>query len=188
MVIDNHSILLATRRWIDQLVVGLDLCPFAEASIARDGLRMTVCPATDPTGLSAALIDELQFLQTPAGEPFDSSLLIHPQTQRNFAEYNDYLDRCDEILEEHRLVGEFQIASFHPQYRFAGSREHDAGNYTNRSPYPMLHVLREASVTRAIEQHPDPESIPATNIRRLENLGEPALVVLLAACRSAGDR
>lgn len=184
---NEHSILLATRRWIDQVVVGLDLCPFAEASIARDGLRMTVCPATDAEELSAALIDELRLLQTPVGQPFDSSLLIHPGTLRDFAHYNDYLDRCDEILVKHAWVGEFQIASFHPQYRFAGSREHDPGNYTNRSPYPMLHVLREASVSRAIEQHPDPESIPATNIRRLENLGEPALKALLAACKSADD-
>jgi len=181
---NEQAILLATRRFIDRVVVGLDLCPFAELSMARGGLRMAVCPATDPTDLSIALLDELRFLQTSAGNVFDSSLLIHPHTLRDFEHYNDYLDRCDEILESHSLVGVFQIASFHPRYRFAGSGECDAGNYTNRSPYPMLHVLREASVSRAIEGHPDPESIPQTNIRRLEELGEPALAALLAACKA----
>jgi hypothetical protein len=183
----EHAILEATRRWIDRVVVGLGLCPFAEPSIARNRLRMTLCGATHPEELSAALIEELQFLRSPAGEAFDSSLLIHPQTLCDFEHYNDYLDRADEILEKLSLVGVFQIASFHPRYRFAGSREDDPGNYTNRSPYPMLHLLREASVSRAIEQHPDPGSIPETNIRRLEDLGVPALDALLAACKSADE-
>lgn len=148
---------------------------------------MIVCAATEPNELSAALIDELHVLQAPENEAIDSSLLIHPNILRDFMHYNDYLDRCDEILEQLDLIGEFQIASFHPHYQFAGSQEHDAANYTNRSPYPMLHVLREASVTRALERHPDPDSIPAINSRRLESLGKPALEALLSGCRSSDD-
>ncbi len=185
---NEQAILLATRNWIDRVVVGLNLCPFAGDSIARGGLRMTVAPAREPDSLSAALIDELRFLETPAGEAFDSALLIHPNTLNDFLEYNDYLDRCDEILESHALVGKFQIASFHPQYRFAESHDDDPSNYTNRSPYPMLHLLRETSVARAVEEHADPESIPDTNIRRLEELGEASLRALLADCKRSDER
>lgn len=178
----EDPVIAATRRWIDKLVVGLELCPFAAPSIARGGLRITVCAARDLQILCKALIDDLLFMQTDEGEPLDSALLIHPHALNDFEQYNDFLALCDQILRDLSLVGEYQIASFHPDYRFEGSADDDVANYTNRSPYPMLHILRESSVARAVDEHPGAESIPENNVRRLETLGIKAAKAMLADC------
>lgn len=183
----EDPVIVATRRWIDKLVVGLDLCPFAEPSLSRGGLRITVCDSRDLQVLCKALIDELSLMQTDSGQQLDSVLLIHPHALNDFALYNDFLEVCDQILEDLSLKGEFQIASFHPQYRFAGSAADALGNYTNRSPYPTLHVLRESSVARAVAEHSGSQSIPEDNVRRLEALGREALEALLADCRGDSD-
>jgi hypothetical protein len=181
--VSEDPVIAITRRWIDKVVVGLGLCPFAEPSISSGRFRMTVCGTRDLQVLCKALIDELMFLQTDSGRKIDSVLLIHPHALNDFEQYNDFLDLCDQILADLSLVGEFQLASFHPQYRFAGSAAEDLGNYTNRSPYPALHVLRESSVARAVGEHPGTESIPENNVRRLETLGKQAIEAILADCR-----
>ena len=129
-----------------------------------------------------ALIDELLFMQSSEGQHLDSVLLVHPNALSDFERYNDFLDICDQILADLSLTGVFQVASFHPQYRFKGSEKDDGGNYTNRSPYPMLHVLRESSVAKAVRDHAQPESIPEHNVRRLETLGKEAMEAILADC------
>lgn len=179
----EDPVIAITRRWIDKVVVGLGICPFAEPSISGGRFRLTVCTTRDLQVLCKALIDELMFLQTEPGQELDSVLLIHPHALNDFEHYNDFLDLCDQILDDLSLVGDFQIASFHPQYRFAGSAADHLGNYTNRSPYPALHVLRESSVTRAVGEHPGTESIPENNVRRLESLGREAIEAILADCR-----
>ena len=164
-----------TREWIDKIVIGLDLCPFAAASIAKRGLRIVHCRARTEEDLSNAVADELGVLESPEGRAIDGSLLVHPEVLTDFTAYNQFQDHCDALLDEMSLVGEFQIASFHPSYRFADTAEIEAGNYTNRSPFPMLHLLRESSVSRAVESHPDPAGIPGRNVRRLEALGVEAI-------------
>lgn len=173
-----------TRAWIDKVVVGLGLCPFAEVSIANGGLEIHHCPATDPDELEVALDSALRELQSDPGQVFDGCLLIHPNVLTDFEAFNEFLDRADAVADRCAPAGEFQIASFHPDYRFAGTRPDDVGNYTNRSPYPMLHVLREASVERALANFPDPEGIPQRNIERLEALGLESVLRLVASCRS----
>jgi hypothetical protein len=178
-----NAVLDETRAWIENVVVGLGLCPFAQASITEGGLKMVHCDATDPKELASVLRDALLELRTDAGKAFDGYLVVHPNVLTEFESFNDFLDDADEILEASPRSGEFQIASFHPDYRFAGTQPDDVGNYTNRSPYPMLHILREASVERALANFGDPAQIPERNVEQLESLGLDAVKKLLASCK-----
>ncbi|MFT5695485.1 MAG: hypothetical protein ACI9QQ_001463 [Myxococcota bacterium] len=179
----SDPVLRETLKWVDDIVVGMGLCPFAGASIKADGLRLTLCAATGIDGLCRVLIDELIFLQSREGEAYDSSLLVHPNVLTDFAAFNEFLGMCEDILVGLSLEGEFQIASFHPDYCFADADKDDVGNYTNRSPYPTLHLLREASITKAIADYPDPASIPEKNVEKLEALGAVAMQGKLRGCK-----
>lgn len=185
---DDDRVLVETRAWIDEIVVGLGLCPFAEASIARGGLAMVHSTATDADALALALREQIETLQSDRGRDLDGCLLIHPRVLNDFEAFNDFLDRADQELDRCGAIGVLQIASFHPAYRFAGTRPEDVGNYTNRSPYPMLHLLREVSVERALATFADPDRIPARNVERLERLGIEAIQMLLASCRERAGR
>lgn len=176
---DPERILADTRHWIDAVVIGLDLCPFAQQSIDAGRLRIQISTAADPAELLESFADELRILKARA-DTLDSSLLVHPNVLRDFINFNDFLGVADAKLVSESLEGEIQIASFHPDYRFEATEPNEIGNYTNRSPYPMLHLIREASLSRAIIAHPDPEGIPARNVARLESLGEDALQKLLS--------
>ena len=170
----------ATRRWLERAVIGLNLCPFAKAVYARQQVRFVLSDASTPEALLAQLGEELVLLRdTPAGE-IDTTLLVHPQVLQEFLDYNDFLDQADALVEALGLEGVLQVASFHPQYQFAGSAPDDVGNFTNRSPYPTLHLLREDSVTRAVEAFPDPEAIVERNIATLQQLGVEGWRKLLA--------
>ena len=177
--LNADPVIAKTREWIDKIVIGLDLCPFAAASIARQGLHIVHCRARTEDDLSNAVAGELRVLASLEGRALDGSLLVHPEVLTDFTAYNQFQDHCEALLDEMGLVGEFQIASFHPSYRFADTAENEAGNYTNRSPFPMLHLLRESSVSRAVESHPDPAGIPDRNVRRLEAIGVEALRELI---------
>lgn len=161
----------ATRRWLQRAVIGLRLCPFAKAVVAHDQVRYVLSEATTPDALLAELADELMWLHQTDPEVVDTTLLIHPQVLGDFADYNDFLDQAEAAVDALGLEGEIQIASFHPDYRFAGTSADDPGNCSNRSPYPMLHLLRESSVDRAVAAYPDPEEIVERNIETLERLG-----------------
>ncbi|RPE75854.1 DUF1415 domain-containing protein [Vulcaniibacterium tengchongense] len=161
----------ATRRWLERAVIGLNLCPFAKAVYAKRQVRFALSAAETPAALLEDLAAELQLLARTDPRRIDTTLLIHPRVLADFLDYNDFLDRADAAVAALGLEGTIQVASFHPQYRFAGTGPDDIGNCTNRSPYPMLHLLREDSVARAVAAFPDPEAIVARNLATLEALG-----------------
>ncbi|MCD9033102.1 DUF1415 domain-containing protein [Luteimonas sp. Y-2-2-4F] len=161
----------ATRRWLQRAVIGLNLCPFAKAVTAKGQVRFALTDARTPAALLDALAAELAHLRDTPAEAVDTTLLIHPHALGDFLDYNDFLDAADALVERMDLAGVLQVASFHPGYRFAGSADDDIGNYTNRSPFPMLHLLREDSVARAVAAYPDPDVIVERNLRTLDRLG-----------------
>ena len=167
----DDRIVAATRAWLEKAVIGLQLCPFAAASHLSDRIRYRVSSQRSGVGLLEELADELQALQAADPLTCETTLLIHPQVLNDFQQYNDFLGECEASVLELGLEGELQIASFHPQYRFAGTGAHDIENYTNRSPYPMLHLLRESSIARAVDAFADIESIGTRNMETLRRLG-----------------
>jgi uncharacterized protein len=160
-----------TRRWVEKSVIGLNLCPFAENPYRGNRVRFIVSEQRSAAGLLEELRAELQALAAADPKELETTLLIHPWVLADFTEYNDFLEVCEAAVAELNLEGELQVASFHPQYRFAQSQSDDIENYTNRSPYPMLHLLREASVERAVEAVGDPAEIYRRNIRTMRALG-----------------
>jgi hypothetical protein len=169
--INNDEVILRTRCWLEKSVIGLNLCPFAEAAYRADLVRFYVSEQRSASGLLEELRSELLGLQAADPLTCETALLIHPGVLNDFLEYNDFLDVCDAAVSDLQLEGELQVASFHPQYQFAGTASEDIDNYTNRSPYPMLHLLREASVARAIAAVGDTDEIYRRNIRTLRALG-----------------
>jgi len=169
--IDNDEVISRTRRWLEKSVIGLNLCPFAEAVYRAERVRFHVSEQRYSAGLLEELRTELSSLQAADPSHCETVLLIHPWALGDFLEYNEFLDVCDAAVAELGLEGELQVASFHPNYQFAGTGSEDIENYTNRSPYPMLHLLREASVTRAIAAVGDTHEIYRRNIRTLRDLG-----------------
>ena len=160
-----------TRRWLERAVIGLNLCPFAKAVVNKGQVRMVLSEARDEEALLAELGEELVRLRdTPAAE-VDTTLIVHPQVLGDFLDYNDFLDTADALVEELGLEGVLQVASFHPRYQFADSGPDDIANFTNRSPWPTLHLLREDSVSRAVEAFPDPDAIVERNVETLQKLG-----------------
>ena len=152
-------------------MIGLDLCPFARAVHARGQIRWVVTPAATPEALLAELLAELRTLAAADPAAVDTTLLIHPAVLADFLDYNDFLAVADAAVADLGLEGVLQIASFHPRYQFAGTAPDDVTNHTNRSPYPILHLLREASVERAVAAFPDAAAIYEKNVATLRRLG-----------------
>jgi hypothetical protein len=168
---DPQAVIADTRRWLDRAVVGLNLCPFAKSVITRDQVRFVVSSAQDPEALATELAAELQHLAAADPERLDTTLLIHPQVLQDFGDYNEFLDLADAVLDELGLDGTLQVASFHPDYQFADAPADDVSHCTNRAPYPTLHLLREASIERAVAAFPDAADIYQRNIDTLQRLG-----------------
>jgi hypothetical protein len=156
---------------VEKAVIGLGLCPFAESVYRTDRVRFHVSEQRTAAGLLEDLHAELMHLHTVQARECETTLLIHPWVLSDFVEFNDFLQLCDQTVLDLDLEGVIQVASFHPQYQFAGTQSDDIENHTNRSPYPTLHLLREASVERALAAVADPASIYENNIRRLRELG-----------------
>ena len=152
-------------------MIGLNLCPFAKAVYVRDQVRFVLSTAITPGQLEADLVRELQALAATDPAVTDTTLIVHPQVLQDFEAYNDFLDVADAAIARLGLEGELQVASFHPDYRFAGTSPDDVENCTNRSPHPMLHLLRESSVERAVAAFPDPDAIVSRNLQTLRRLG-----------------
>src|SRR5690349_1117427 len=169
--VDDEAIIAATRRWLERAVIGLNLCPFAKAVYVKEQVRYVVSNASTPEALLEQLMDELQKLSDTPAEKVDTTLLIHPFVLDDFLDYNEFLDVADAAVEDMQLDGELQVASFHPQYQFADTDINDISNYTNRAPYPILHLLREDSIERAVEAFPEAAEIFDKNIETLEKLG-----------------
>jgi len=158
------------RRWLEQVVIGLNLCPFAGAPYRNGQVRISVSQATTNEALLAELQSELALIdRTPATE-LETTLLVVAGMLADFDAYNEFLTPVDDLLRHDGFVGKYQVASFHPRYRFRGMRDDDAGNLTNRSPWPILHILREAGIDRALADYPDPDGIPERNIDRMHSL------------------
>ncbi len=168
---DKQAVIESTRRWIATMVIGLDLCPFARSVFEADRIRYVVTEARDEEQLLQDLTVELQTLAAAPGGRVETTLLIHPLVLAHFHDYNDFLDVGDHLLARLRLRGVIQLASFHPDYQFAGTQLDDVENYTNRSLYPMLHLLREDSVALAAAGPLDLAEIPRRNIDTLKRLG-----------------
>jgi len=161
----------ATRHWLEAAVIGLNLCPFARAVHLKQQIRWVESPARDAQGLLDDLVHELRFLAAADPGKVETTLLIHPHALNDFLDYNDFLDVADAAVEDLGLAGVLQVASFHPDYRFEGTAPDDVENYSNRSPHPMLHLLREDSVARAVAAFPDAAAIYERNIETLRRLG-----------------
>ena len=167
----DPAIIASTRVWLERAVIGLNLCPFARAPYQQQRIRYRVSHATDTDSLLDDLCGELQSLQVAKPADCETTLLIHPFVLQDFLEFNDFLDSADAALTALGFDGELQVASFHPDYQFADSPPDDIANFTNRSPYPILHLLRESSIERAIEAIDDPDAIYRRNIETLRRLG-----------------
>jgi len=165
------AVLEATRRWLEKSVIGLNLCPFAAVPWRQGRVRLRVSEATSLQRLAEDLADELLALNQADPAECETTLLVHPRVLGDFLDYNDFLDIADGLLEQLELDGILQVASFHPDYQFADSPPDDPANCTNRSPWPMLHLLREASIEAATANHPDPDAIYERNIETLRALG-----------------
>jgi hypothetical protein len=168
---DDDAIVAATRRWLERAVIGLNLCPFAKSVYVKEQVRYVVSHATTPEELLEQLMDELQRLSDTSPEKVDTTLLIHPLVLTEFLDFNDFLDVADAAVDEMELEGELQVASFHPDYQFSDTDKNDITNFTNRAPYPILHLLREDSIARAVEAFPDAAEIFEKNIDTMEQLG-----------------
>lgn len=168
---DDDQIIEATERWLEKAVIGLNLCPFAKAVHVKKQVRYVVSNATTVEALLETLMNELQLLSDTPAEEIDTTLLIHPFVLNDFADYNEFLDVADAAVEDMQLDGEIQVASFHPEYQFADTDINDISNFTNRAPYPILHLLREDSIERAVEAFPEASEIFDKNIETLEKLG-----------------
>jgi len=163
--------LAATRRWLERAVIGLNLCPFAKAVYVKKEVRFVLSGARDTDALRDDLERELRLLADTAADVIDTTLLVHPHVLRDFLDYNDFLDVADMTVRTLGLEGEIQVASFHPDYVFAGEPADDPSNCTNRAPHPTLHLLREASIDRAVAAYPDPGVIVERNVATLRRLG-----------------
>lgn len=171
----------ATARWIEQMVIGEGLCPFARGPWRAGQVRLALSQATNEQALVEQLAEEVQSLLAHKGDEAATTVLVHPHVLANFEDYNTFLNIADEVVLRLGAEGVLQIASFHPDYRFADAPPDDAANYTNRSPFPMLHLLREADVARAVDSGADVDSVPERNVRHLRSLGREALEVRLKA-------
>lgn len=167
----RETVLNDTRRWLERAVIGLNLCPFAKSVYVKGQVHLVVSAAVDAASLLPDLIGELQALNAADPQARDTTVLIAPYCMHDFLDFNDFLAEADAVLRALDLEGTLQIASFHPRYQFAGTAPDDITNFTNRAPYPTLHLLREASIDRAVAVFPDAEAIFETNMATLEKLG-----------------
>lgn len=168
---DEADVVAAMREWIEKAVIGLNLCPFAKAVYVKNQVRLVVSTARHLDGLLEDLDRELDFLAAADPDEIDTTLLIHPTLLPDFLDFNDFMQLAEAAVDEHGLDGVIQIASFHPNFQFEDTAPDDLGNYTNRAPFPTLHLLREASIARAVAAFPEAETIYQRNIETLQNLG-----------------
>jgi uncharacterized protein len=167
----EDEVIAATREWLEKAVIGLNLCPFAKAVYVKNQVRFVVSTAKHLDGWLEDLDRELDFLVAADPEIIETTLLIHPTLLPDFLDFNDFMQLAEAAVAEHELEGVIQIASFHPAFQFEGTEPDDISNYTNRAPFPTLHLLREASIERAVAAFPEAETIYERNIETLKALG-----------------
>lgn len=182
---DHHHIVSSVRHWVETLVVDLNLCPFAKRELVKDRIRFSVTEASTEEALLQMLEEEFQRLESDAN--IETTLLIHPCVLQDFFDYNNFLALAEGLVQQLGLEGVYQIAGFHPEYQFAGTEPEDVENFTNRTPYPLMHLIREESLERAIASYPDPDNIPTRNIQLMQDLGEDKMKAMLQACFEAAN-
>ena len=168
---EERDVIQATQHWLDKAVIGLNLCPFAKAVVAKQQVRMVVSMDSEPEQVLQMLQQEMQLLIDTDAEVIDTTLLIAPHLLPDFLDFNEFLFDCDSVLASMELEGVLQIADFHPRYQFAGTQPDDISNFTNRAPFPTLHLLREESMDKAVAAFPDASLIYERNVEVLEALG-----------------
>jgi len=166
---NDEETILSVRQWVKTFVIEMNLCPFAKYEMLNNRVRFTTTRAITEEQLLMSLQDELEFLSNDPS--VETTLLIHSNVLQDFYDYNEFLSNADKLLLEMGLEGTYQVASFHPDYQFGGTNPDDAENYTNRSPYPLLHLIREESLERAIAEYPDVDQVPARNVALMNSLG-----------------
>ena len=174
----DEQVLKQTRHWLEKAVIGLNLCPFAKAVYVKNQIRLIVSHARHADDLLEELDSELALLVASPAEEIDTTLLIHPTLFEDFLDFNDFMEIAEGVVGEHELEGIIQLASFHPKFQFDGTELDDIGNFTNRAPFAMLHLLREESIERAVQAFPQAEVIFEENIKTLEKLGHSGWVSL----------
>jgi uncharacterized protein len=178
--LDLDVVIAQTKKWIIDVVVGCNFCPFAAREVKRGSIHYEVLQDATAKKIMETCIK--MFQQLDENKNIETSLLILPNSFETFTAYLDIVDKAEKLLEKERYEGVYQIASFHPQYLFAGSTESDPANYTNRSPYPMLHFLREESVSRAVDTYPNIDDVPLQNIAFAQEKGLPFMQALFSSC------
>lgn len=173
-----EQVIADTQCWLERAVIGLNLCPFAKSVHIKNQIRYVVSEASTPQALLQELRHEFEVLAEANPKKIDTTLLIHPYVLTDFLDFNDFLEVVDEALQEVDLIGILQVASLHPAYQFADTELNDISNFSNRSPYPTLHILREESVDAAVAAFPEAEQIFEKNIATLEKLGHEGWLAL----------
>ncbi len=168
---EQAAVVALTVKWLERAVIGLNLCPFAKGVHVKSQIHYVVTAASTHADMLEVLRYELNGLLAQESTARDTTLLIAPAAFPDFLDFNDFLPECDKLLRRMKLDGIFQIASFHPQFQFAHTEPDDITNYTNRAPFPILHLLREDSIDRAVEAFPEPDAIFEKNMQTLQDLG-----------------
>ena len=177
---DEAQHLALVRTWIEQVVIGLNFCPFARKPYDENRVRIVLDYATDDDAILEAVLKELLSLESTTASELETTLIVLPNAYPDFIEFNSLLHVLNDVLEIEGFEGIFQIASFHPHYQFAGTQADSRENFTNRAPFPILHLIREDSIEQVLALHPDPDSIPDNNIKRLNQLSESQLSTYFA--------
>jgi hypothetical protein len=166
-----ENFLEKTKTWVERFVIGLNLCPFAKKPFTQGRIRFILEETTDLEKLAATFVEECLSLHRTTAESIETTLLVHPNILADFYDYLDFVSIAESLLEQLELEGIIQVASFHPDYQFEGTAPNAPENYTNRSPYPMLHLIREESISYALTHWENPEQIPEINIEKMNELG-----------------
>ena len=181
---NDQAIINQTECWVKTIIIGHNFCPFAKRELESESIRYSVNHSTDLESALKAVIDECVYLDDNDGT--ETTLLIFPEAFESFNDYLEVVELGQALLEDQGYEGIYQFASFHPDYCFADADQNDAANYTNRSPYPMLHLIREASMEKALEKYPEPEKIPERNVEYARELGLDEMKRQLDACCKLG--
>ncbi len=183
-MLTENQVVAETRHWVKDIVMRHNLCPFAHKPFRDDVIRYHVCMATQEGAVVAALTDEMKQLRDADREKLETTIVVTPNCFQSFDDYNQFLNVVDALIEQFNLEGKIQVASFHPDYQFADLEPDDVRNYTNRSLYPMFHLILEKSIEEARESYPDVHVIPENNMKLLAEMGLKEAQRQLAACRS----
>ena len=175
------------RAWLDHFVVGLNLCPFARPVVASAALRISICDSKQLQQVAEAFMAELDLIQQSPESDIATTLLVLPNALNDFEEYLSFIENAEALIDQMGLTGVIQLASFHPDYQFEAESSDSASHFTNRSPYPLIHFLREEMMERVLENFPNPEQIPQCNIQKLEAMGHGAVEQILQSLKSHGQ-